>query len=118
MRSQPEHLNSLADEFLAAWQIAHGYAAGHARVLDGPEHLAILIEGAFTQAERKLAQEPQGLDLLREYVLELLQQISGELAVRIEDVVRRPVRASDVNVNLKADQVMFIFSLDGDEKSQ
>ena len=112
--SQPDPLNQLAQEFLSAWRAAHGFQSGSASALTGENHLAILIEGAFSQAERKLAETQNGEVLLREYALELLQQICAEKQNLIHQATLREVSTSDVSVNLERDQVIFVFNLNGD----
>ena len=109
--SQPNLFDDLAQEFLGAWCMAHGFDAGSASVLVGEDHLAILIEGAFSLAEHKLAEAQSGEALLREYAAELLNQICAAMIKQIERVVERKVLSSDINVNPDADQVMFIFKL-------
>ena len=83
-------------------------------MLLGPERVAVLIEGAFSPAEHKLAQDQKGRDLLQKYAVELLHQISAELKDRIADTIHRPLGDSDVIANLETDQIMFIYSFEGD----
>jgi hypothetical protein len=113
MSSTPDPLDELAQDFLQAWQDAHGVEAGRAYALSGPDHLAIIIEDSFSQAERKLAQGHTGESLLRQYAVELLYQICDQMSKRIYQVVGRKVGASNINVNPETDQVMFIFKLEG-----
>jgi hypothetical protein len=111
MSSQPEPLDLLAQDFLQAWQEAHGVKSGRAYALGGPDHLAIIIEDSFSQAERKLAEGQSGETLLRQYAVELLNQVCDQMSKRIQQVSGRRVESSNVNVNPEADQVMFIFKL-------
>ena len=111
MTSPNDQLDRLAQDFLMAWREAHGFRAGSASALIGPDHLAILIEGAFSQAERKLAEAQSGENLLREYATELLNHICVTMINRIEHAAKREVAASDINVTPDSDQVMFIFKL-------
>ena len=115
MLPQPDsnNLNLLADVFLTAWRKAHGSETGHAQVLVGSDHLAILIRDSFSRAERKLAQDQSGEVLLRKYAEKLLQQISNEMTDYIEKALGRSVQTNDVNVNPDTDQIMFIFTLEG-----
>ena len=110
-------LDRLSQDFLAAWHDSHGFKAGNASALIGPDRLAILIEGAFSKAERKLAEAQTGENLLREYASELLNQICETMMTRIEQAAQRKVLSSDINVNPDADQVMFIFKLEENERS-
>jgi uncharacterized protein YbcI len=112
-----EALDLLAQDFLKAWHDAHGFCAGSARSLIGPERLAILIDGAFSKAERKLAEAQSGETLLREYASELLNQICATMIEQIEQVIGRKILSSDINVNPDADQVMFIFKLEEERDS-
>lgn len=113
-------LDALADDFLVAWQEAHGFIGGQARPMVGRDRLAVLIEGAFSQAELKLAEQQSGGELLRHYAVELLQDISGQMYVRIEEVVNQPVISDSISVSPDCDLVMFVFRLGerlGDEES-
>lgn len=109
--SQPDALDLLAQDFLRAWQDAHGVKSGRSCALRGPDHLAIIIEDSFSQAERKMAEVQTGETLLRQYTVELLNQICDQMLKRIQQVAGRGVESSNVNVNPEADQVMFIFKL-------
>ena len=105
-------LDRLSQDFLAAWHDFHGFKAGNAYALIGPDRLAILIEGAFSKAERKLAEAQAGENLLREYVSEVLNQICETMLTQIEQAAQRKVLASDINVNPDADQVKFIIKFE------
>lgn len=112
-RSQPDALDLLAQDFLRAWQDAHGVKSGRSCALRGPDHLAIIIEDSFSQAERKMAEAQTGETLLRQYAVELLNQICDQMAKRIEQTTGREVLSSDLSVNPEADQVVFTFKLYG-----
>ena len=112
MSSAHDPLDLLAQDFLEAWQEAHGVKSGQACALSGPDHMAIIIDGSFSQAERKLAEGQTGENLLRQYAIELLNQICDQMAVHIQRVAGRQVVSSDVNVNPDIDQVMFIFKFE------
>lgn len=111
MSSPLDPTDLLAQDFLQAWQDAHGVKSGRAYALIGPDHLAIIIEDSFSQAERKMAEGQTGETLLRQYAVELLNQICNQMSKRIQQVAGRHVRASNVNVDPETDQVMFIFKL-------
>jgi uncharacterized protein YbcI len=111
MSSQLDPLDLLAQDFLQAWQDAHGVKSGRSYALSGPDHLAIIIEDSFSQAELKLAEGQTGESLLRKYAVELLNQICDQMSSRIQRVAGRRVEASNVNVSPESDQVMFIFKL-------
>jgi uncharacterized protein YbcI len=112
MSSPLNPLDLLAQDFLQAWQDAHGVRSGQVSVLSGSDHLAIIIEESFSQAERKLAEGQSGEALLRQYAEKLLNQICDQMSERIQQVVGRQVRASNVTVNPETDQVMFVFNLE------
>jgi uncharacterized protein YbcI len=112
MPSPRDSLDGLAQDFLQAWQEAHGVKSGRVSALSGSDHLAIIIEDSFSQAERKLAEGQSGEALLRQYAAELLNRICDQMSERIQQVVGRQVKASNVNVNPETDQVMFVFNLE------
>ncbi len=118
MLSPHESLDQLAQELLAAWSSAHGFDAGSARALVGEDRLAILIEGAFSEAERKLAEDQNGEVLLRQYAVELLNQICQEKYSLIQQATQQEVITSDISVNAEKDQVLFIFHMEVAEKPQ
>jgi uncharacterized protein YbcI len=105
-------LELLAQDFLQAWQDAHGVATGRAYALSGFDHLAIIIEDSFSKAEHKLAEDQIGEALLRQYAEELLNRICDQMSERIQQVVERKVGISHVNVNPETDQVIFTFKLE------
>ncbi|MBN1668319.1 MAG: DUF2294 family protein [Anaerolineales bacterium] len=111
-RLNPAVLSDLAQDLLQAWQEAHGVTPGQATSLVGTDQLAILIEGAFSQAELKLAEDQAGEALIRQYAKELLVLICDERLDQIEKAVGRRVLSSGINVNPDTDQVMFIFKLE------
>ena len=106
-----DSLNLLAQDFLLAWQEAHGVKSGTACALSGADHLAIIIEDSFSQAERKLAEGQSGEALLRQYAVELLNQISDQMAEQIKKTTGKSVISSDLSVNPEKDQVVFTFKL-------
>jgi uncharacterized protein YbcI len=111
MGTQNEKVDDLAEELLLNWHLAHGVKSGKENILIGIEHLAILVDHAFSQAERKMAETQEGEALIPQYALELLNQICDDRESRIEDITRKKILSCDVNVNLDANQVMFLFSL-------
>jgi len=112
---QPIHepLETLAEEFLLAWQQAHGFPATQACTLVGPKHVAILMEGIFSRAERKLAEDQNGEMLLRRYSLELFGDICDQMADRIEQITGQDVHSKNLNFDPATDQVVIVFRLDG-----
>ena len=112
MSSLPDPLDALAQDFLQAWQNAHGVQSGRVFALSGADHLAIIIEGSFSKAERKLAEEQSGESLLREYATQLLDNICVKMKLRIEQVVKRKVISSEVSVSPDTDQLIFLFKTD------
>ena len=112
MSLSPDPIDVLAQDILKAWQEAHGVKSGRACALSGPDHMAIIIDGSFSQAERKLAEGQTGENLLRQYAIELLHQVCDQMAEHIQRVAGRQVVSSDVNVSPDIDQVMFIFKFE------
>jgi uncharacterized protein YbcI len=112
MGSRKKNLELLASEMLKAWQTAHGVKIGAVSTLIGPSQVAFLIENAFSQAERVLAEDQGGKTLLMQYTRALLSQISRDMKERIETVAGDSVLDSDHIANLDAGQVMFIYKFD------
>ena len=92
MSSPLDPMDALAQDFLKAWQDAHGVKSGRVFVLHGDDHLAIIIE-----------------NLLREYATQLLNDICSEMKIRIERMVQREVLSSEVSVSLDTDRLVFLF---------
>jgi uncharacterized protein YbcI len=109
MSSPLEPLDVLAQDFLQAWQDDHGVKTGRAFALYGDDHLAIIIEGSFSKAERKLAEAQSGETLLREYATQLLNNICEKMKLRIEQVVKRKIISCEVSVSPDTDQLIFLF---------
>jgi uncharacterized protein YbcI len=109
MSSPLDPLDALAQDFLQAWQDAHGVKSGRVFALHGADHLAIIIEGSFSKAERKLAEAQPGESLLREYATQLLNNICEKMKLRIEQVIKREVISSEVSVSPDTDQLIFLF---------
>jgi uncharacterized protein YbcI len=109
MSSPHDPLDALAQDFLKAWQDAHGVKSGRVFALRGDDHLAIIIENSFSKAERKLAEEQSGENLLREYATQLLNNICSEMKIRIEQMLKREVLSSEVSVSLDTDRLIFLF---------
>ena len=78
MGVQKNKVADLADEMLLSWQMAHGVKSGKGNILIGTDHMAILIDDAFSQAERKMAETQAGEALIQKYALELLNHICDE----------------------------------------
>jgi len=109
MGSLKKNFEGLAREMLKAWKAAHGVKTGKISNLIDPSQVAFLIEGAFSKAERVLAEDQAGKALLMQYITELLSQINSDMKVRIESVAGNKILDSDVIANLDAGQVMFIY---------
>ena len=70
MKLEEKVIKHLQQNFLLAWQEAHGVKSGKASALIGPDHLVMLIDNAFSRAERTMASEKPGKALLRQYALD------------------------------------------------
>ena len=112
MQLQYEPLETLAQDFMLAWNEAHGFPAAHACSLLGPKHVAILMEGVFSRAERKLAEDQNGEMLLRKFTIELLGNIGDQMTDRVEQVTGRNVQANNMSFDPATDQVVYVFKLD------
>jgi len=97
----------LSDE----WTRAHGEPQGTAGALVGPDSFAVLLEGAFNQAELILAEQSSGRALLQQYSKRLLAQVIAKLTERVEDVMGRRVISSGVNLDPRAGWIMCFFKL-------
>lgn len=108
-------LQQVAQEFLAAWQQAHGATRGAACALAGPQHVALVVENAFSQAEHLLAQQADGSPqsaLLQQYVDGLIGQLAPALSARVEDVTGQTVAMNSLVSNIEQDWLMIFFKLD------
>ena len=111
MSNADQITHKISQAFLETWQDAHGFSAGSANGLMGPQQLVIIIDGAFSRAEHNLAKNQPGKNLLTTYSNALLQQISDTMIEQVEQALERQVLTHMFNVNIPADQVMFSFQL-------
>lgn len=112
-------LQSLADDFLRAWQRAHGTETGSAHAMVGPQGIVIFIENAFSRAELTVAHQGQGssTELLQRYVRSLLDHICLEERQRVETAVSRPILSTGVSMDPEAGWVMCVFRVGADTRS-
>lgn len=111
MSNADQITHKISHVFLEIWQEVHGFSAGSANALMGPQQLVIIIDGAFSHAEHNLAKNQSGKNLLISYTNALLQQISDTMIEQVEQAVERQVKSHIYHVNIPADQVMFSFHL-------
>ena len=112
--------NSLSDQALApvaqaileAWHRAHGTESGSAHVMLGPQSVAIYIEDALCLAEQNLGQRPNNPDLVKKYVLELMNQVCEEQVGTVEAAVNQTVTFTELSVDPAAGWIMFFFKFD------
>ena len=102
---------ALAQEFLAAWQQAHGAPDGAASALVGPNSLAVLLEKAFSRAEHNLSRRPDTAALLKQYIQRLIDQIAPNVAGRVEQVTGRRVLTTGLNTDIEQNWVIIFFKL-------
>jgi uncharacterized protein YbcI len=102
---------ALAQEFLTAWQQAHGAPHGAASALVGPDSLAVLLEKAFSRAEHNLSRQRDTAPLLEQYIHRLIDQIAPNVAGRVEQVTGRQVLTTSLNADVKQDWVIIFFKL-------
>lgn len=102
---------TLAQDFLAAWQQAHGAPDGAASALVGPNSLAVLLEKAFSRAEHNLSRQSNNTVLLDQYIQRLIGQIAPDLAGRVEQVTGRPVLKTGLKTDIDQNWVIIFFKL-------
>ena len=98
-------------ELLTVWQQAHGAPNGTASALIGPDNLAVLLEQAFSRAEYSLSRQPANADLLQQFIHRLIDQISPQVAGRVEQVTGRRVLTTSLNSDIEQDWVIVFFKL-------
>lgn len=104
-------MTALAQDVWKEWSSAHGAVTGEANALIGPACFAVQIEGAFTRAEKLLAEQNNGRALLTEYLESLGREVSARLARRVEETLGRRVSSISTAVNLDAGWVICVFEL-------
>lgn len=110
-----EGLAQLAHNLGAEWTRLHGIAGGHAKALSGPEHLAIIVDEAFSRAELALARQAGGQPVIQRYIEELLAQLCAATRLNVEAATGRRVVGSSYSVNFAAGWVMCVFRLDAQQ---
>ena len=102
---------ALAQEFLAAWQQAHGAPDGAASALVGPNSLAVLLEKAFSRAEHHLIRQPDAATLLEQYTQRLIDQIAPNLTGRVKQVTGRQILTTGFKTDIEQNWVIIFFKL-------
>ena len=111
MSDQQKMTQNLKVIFLNAWQEAHGLCHGDVRILWEAEQLVTIVTGAFSQAERELAQKRSGENLLVEYETELINQIVDKAIEEVEVNTGKKVISNTLSMNIPANQIVLHFQL-------
>jgi uncharacterized protein YbcI len=105
-------LDHLGDRFLKAWMEANGVTDCQAKVLTGEGGLAIIIEGAFTQAERLLAERRPAENPLRHYVNALMNVILEDEIPSLTREVGQKIMSFGNDINFEKGWVMWYVKLE------
>lgn len=111
MLDQQKMTQNLEEIFLNAWQEVHGYCRGDVSILWDAEQLVTIINGAFSRAERELAQKRSGENLLVEYETELLNQIVDKVIQEVQTSTAKKVISHTLSMNIPANKMVFHFQL-------
>lgn len=109
---QNELVDQLAGCLLEAWAKANGVSDSRVQVLTGEGCFAIVIEDAFTQAERLLAEREAVDNPLRRYLNGLMDVIGEEAIPAGGEIAGRRVRSLGTDVNFEQAWVMWFFKLE------
>ena len=104
--------DQLAEFFLASWTQANGASESRVEVLAGQDRFVILIEGAFTKAERALAEGHSAEQTLRQYLKGLMDIIAEQAVPYLDGMIGRKARALGTDVNFEGGWVLWYFSLE------
>lgn len=104
-------LDQLAEHFLEAWSRANGVTGSRVEVLTGEDRCAILIEDAFTQAERALAEHESADFTLRRYLNGLMNVISEDAIATFGGLTGREAHSLGTDVNFDQSWVMWYIRL-------
>jgi uncharacterized protein YbcI len=106
-----ESVDQLASRFLESWVQANGVSDCRVAALTGDGCFVILIEGAFTQAERLLAQRERADNPLRQYLNGLMKVIGEETISADRKIAGQQVRSVGTDVNFEQGWVMWYVRL-------
>jgi hypothetical protein len=103
--------NRLGQEFLVLWQQAHGAPQGTVSVTTSQNGVMLLIENAFSQAERTLARQSTD-KRLQQYIDSLTHQIMPMLTSRVEQLLRQPIGFTSITSNIEQNCMMVFLKFD------
>ena len=109
--------DTLGQEFLTVWQLAHGAPQGAVSVMVVQNGLMVLIENAFSQAELALAQQSKD-NLLQQYINSLTRQILPLLTTRVERIMGQQMGTTSITPNMKQNWMMVFFKFDEPTSSE
>lgn len=104
-------LQDIARLFLSEWQESHGRSSQRACASLTRDTLTVTIENALTDGELTLAATEPGRDMVRRYIIQLVNQIYPQLAAFVERRLDCYVAASDVDVDSEAGSICFCVHL-------
>lgn len=114
---QTEKLQEIADGVLTAWQTHHGTVTGTAHAVSGSSSLFVIIENAFSPAERHLMEQEGKHTEYVSYVESLLAHICQEQTAVLRETANLDIVSAGANMNPIDGWVLCFFRL-GSGQSQ
>ena len=87
-----------------------GHAASAVSVVISEDVLVVTLHGALSDAERSLAQSPEGARRVQEFHREMFAHSSQQLRDQIKEIIGRPVSEAIAEVEPKSGSVIHAFS--------
>lgn len=106
-----QSLHEIARLFLDEWQRSHGRAGQEACASLTRDTLTVTIAHALTEGELRLAAHEPGREMVRRYIIQLVNEIYPQLAAFVERSLGCFVAASDVDVDSEAGSICFCVHL-------
>ena len=101
----------LAERLLTAWQEANGTPTSRVSIFPGEAGFIILIDEAFTQAERMLAKDGNARNTLRLYVRDLMRVIADQELALLGPALGQDTHSCRTDANFDNRWVMWYFRL-------
>jgi uncharacterized protein YbcI len=95
----------------AEWARLHGLGHRAASALAGSDHIAVIIEEAFSPAEQRLARQTPGQNVMQTYTEQMLAQLYEAVTPRVEAHHGRHVVGASYSLNFTAGWVVCVFKL-------
>jgi uncharacterized protein YbcI len=108
---EPIMLSQITSEVTNTWQLFHGSKEARAHVVFGEKSLVVLLENAFSPAERKLAIEGRSANRLQKYFAAVLVMVGNSLKEELERIMHKKVSFSGQSMDLKSGWVMCVFQI-------